>query len=259
MGIRRRKKQSGLYVIFMMISSSFAFVIYLFASLIKLIVRIIGSKPIASDLAIEKGFYAEEQINTLINKYLKNTDGRLYADFIIGEDDKSTQIDHLIITSNCLFVIETKNYSVEIFGDTRDNFWYRKKNRESYEFQNPFKQNDLHIQRIQELIEESSEFDIFNIVCFFENEGLNLHNILKKNEDYILTTSSNLIRTIELIEKSYEDTSGEKTSNMSRIVNLDKINRFVRALDDVIVIDSDEINNHIKRLKLKELKKNHNK
>jgi hypothetical protein len=259
MGRRRRKKQSGLYVLFLMIASSFAFVMYLFTLLIKFIARIIGSRSITSVSAIEKGVYAEEQINTLINKYLKNTDGRLYADFIIGEDDKSTQIDHLIITSNCLFVIETKNYSVEIFGDTRDNFWYRKKNRESYEFQNPFKQNDLHIQRIQELIEESSEFDIFNIVCFFENEGLNLHNILKKNEDYILTTSSNLIRTIELIEKSYEDTSGEKTSNMSRIVNLDKINRFVRALDDVIVIDSDEINNHIKRLKLKELKKNHNK
>lgn len=241
----------------MMIASSFAFVMYLFVLLIKFIARIIGSKSIANASAIEKGLYAEEQINSLINKYLKNTNGRLYADFIIGEDDKSTQIDHLIITSNCLFVIETKNYSAEIFGDTRDNVWYRKKNRDSYEFQNPFKQNDLHIQRIQDLIEESSEFDIYNIVCFFENEGLNLHNILKKNEEYILTTSSDLIGTIDLIEKSYDNDSSEKTSNMTHIVSLNKISRFVGSLDDVIVSDGDEINNHTKRLKLKALKKNH--
>lgn len=255
MARRRKKSRSGLYGIFVLIFSTITLVINLVVQFIRFVVRIFKSNSNINASATEKGMFAEEKINSLIGKYLQNKEGRLFADIIIGDDAQSAQIDHLVVTSNCLFVIETKNYRGEIRADTRENTWFIFRKPKSIEFQNPFKQNDLHIQRVRELITESSEFDIYNIVCFYENEGLNIKNILQKNEEYILTTSTTLIKTIDSIFKSYNNFD-KKGSNISSIKDSIRLNNFIKALDDVIVTDKVEIENHVRRLKLKEVKKN---
>jgi restriction system protein len=64
-----------------------------------------------------------------------------------------TQIDHVVISSFGLFVIETKNYSGWIFGSERDARWtvtYRSRRKES--FQNPIRQNWCHIQAMETLL-----------------------------------------------------------------------------------------------------------
>src|ERR1044071_6399221 len=61
----------------------------------------------------------------------------LLNNLTIPFQDGTTQIDHILISTKGIFVIETKNYSGWIFGDDKSKQWmqviYRVKNR----FQNP--------------------------------------------------------------------------------------------------------------------------
>ena len=63
----------------------------------------------------------------------------------------TTQIDHILVTENGLFIIETKHYRGWILGRPRDDYWtqviYRKKSR----FRNPLRQNYGHVKTVQSL------------------------------------------------------------------------------------------------------------
>lgn len=67
-------------------------------------------------------------------------------------DGTTTQIDHIVVSRFGVFVIETKAYSGWIFADERSAQWtqafYRKKSR----FQNPLRQNYLHIRTLAECL-----------------------------------------------------------------------------------------------------------
>jgi hypothetical protein len=63
----------------------------------------------------------------------------------------TTQIDHILVTENGLFIIETKHYRGWILGRPSDDYWtqviYRKKSR----FRNPLMQNYGHGKTVQGL------------------------------------------------------------------------------------------------------------
>jgi hypothetical protein len=63
----------------------------------------------------------------------------------------TTQIDHILVTENGLFIIETKHYRGWILGRPGDDYWtqviYRKKSR----FRNPLRQNYGHVKTVQAL------------------------------------------------------------------------------------------------------------
>jgi restriction system protein len=67
--------------------------------------------------------------------------------------EKTSQIDHILVTETGIFVIETKHYTGWIFGDERGDQWtqviYRKKSR----FQNPVRQNYGHVKALQALFD----------------------------------------------------------------------------------------------------------
>ena len=77
----------------------------------------------------------------------------------------STQIDHVLITTTGIFVIETKHYSGWIFGDPNQSHWtqtiFKKKSR----FQNPLHQNYGHIKALQSLF-NLPEDNFFSLVVF---------------------------------------------------------------------------------------------
>jgi hypothetical protein len=61
------------------------------------------------------------------------------------------QIDHLVLTSAGLLVVETKNYGGLIFGETRDRTWTQCIGRQRNRLQNPLRQNYGHIKAVQAL------------------------------------------------------------------------------------------------------------
>lgn len=67
-------------------------------------------------------------------------------------DGGTTQIDHIIVSSFGIFVIETKNYKGWIFGQERDAKWTQMIMGRKYQFQNPLRQNYLHMKTLSELL-----------------------------------------------------------------------------------------------------------
>ena len=95
---------------------------------------------------LEIGYYIINDYKTMIN-------------------NKSVQIDHIIITENKVLCIETKNYNNCLILGKYDNYqWticYGKNKQQMY---NPIKQNANHIKVLKQIIKQDIEIE--NIVVF---------------------------------------------------------------------------------------------
>lgn len=130
--------------------------------------------------AAKKGEEGENLVASLIEK--DSSYHRLINNLILlGENNVSHQIDHILIRSNGIFVIETKNYYGEITGKEDDSFWTRsyfiKGKKRTVSFHNPLKQNKSHIRAIKKII--GGAFPIYCFVVFIQNnaDGIDLFNV----------------------------------------------------------------------------------
>ncbi len=141
-------------------------------------------------------------------------------DVVLKTENGTTQIDHIVISKHAIFVIETKNYRGDIYGNdnrkewtqlivtdvTYENSWktytYVTKNR----FYNPVKQSLGHAIRVKNLLTDYPHLPVLSIVVF-SNEA-NLLNVTTSNyvinEKQLLTTIGNH-QTIYLTESQLED------------------------------------------------------
>ncbi len=83
-------------------------------------------------------------------------------------DNKTSQIDHVVINKNGIFVIETKNYSGRIYGNETQLEWtqvlsYGKVKNKLY---NPIKQNKTHLYHISNLL--NKKLPMFSAVVFVQ-------------------------------------------------------------------------------------------
>lgn len=205
---------------------------------------------------ISKGSVGENIVSDVLKKYRNKVKGLLYNDIIIGDYEKSTQIDHLLITNNAIFFVETKRYAGGIFGDDSKDKWYQvifkgnKKFKNS--FLNPFIQNDHHIKRFKEYMGEIELPPMVNIVCFVVNEAqsLDLSKIINRNKDYYLTDDK---RLLALITKIDNENRVLKTSTLALEQQSTHLIEVKNRIAEIVVTDEEQRQNHIKRLMLKEV------
>lgn len=117
-----------------------------------------------------KGLVGEKKVVGKLGKLIKELEGaRIFHNVVVKTPDGSTQIDHLVLSTCGIFVIETKNMTGWIFGDERQRLWtqviYSKKSR----FQNPIHQNYKHVKAVQSLLSVDLRI-VFNIVVFVGDE-----------------------------------------------------------------------------------------
>lgn len=94
----------------------------------------------------EIGERGENQVAQILSY---DADSIIFNDILLFDNKtkKSSQIDHIVIRPNGVFVIETKNYAGRIYGNDNQREWTQvlaygeTKNR----FYNPIKQNATHI------------------------------------------------------------------------------------------------------------------
>ena len=85
-------------------------------------------------------------------------------DIMIESDNRTHQIDHIVISDYGIFVIETKQYNGYITGGEYDKNWVKKIGRNIYYFQNPIRQNYGHLVALNNTLK--IEFDkLISIVC----------------------------------------------------------------------------------------------
>lgn len=83
-------------------------------------------------------------------------------------DNKTSQIDHIVINKHGIFVIETKNYSGRIYGNETQLEWtqvlnYGKVKNKLY---NPIKQNKTHLYHISNLLNRN--LPLFSAIVFVQ-------------------------------------------------------------------------------------------
>ena len=134
-------------------------------------------------------------------------DYHMMDDIVLKTNIGTTQIDHVVVSKYGIFVIETKNYRGEIYGDDNRQQWtqiivtdvtYRKKWYKTYtyvtknHFYNPVKQSIGHLYEIKKILSEWPHLKIIPIVVFAGTA--NLSNV-KSNKHVIY--DNNLIATIQ--------------------------------------------------------------
>ncbi|NTW73170.1 MAG: NERD domain-containing protein [Eubacteriaceae bacterium] len=146
-----------------------------------LIVALICIVPIPFALGFALGFFVknvyryrlrtnqnqgEASVYNIIKNNFLSPQYHLMNNLTIPFEDGTTQIDHVLVSTKGIFVIETKNYSGWIFANEKSKQWtqvrYRVKNR----FQNPIHQNYLHIKAIEELFDFLPKEHIHSAIVF---------------------------------------------------------------------------------------------
>ena len=96
---------------------------------------------------------------------------------ITGFSGEKSQIDHLVISPNGLFVIETKNYVGQLSGSAFDNHLTQKKiinNKEQiFKITNPITQNDYHCNILKKYLKLNNiaiSDDYIKSVVIFAND-----------------------------------------------------------------------------------------
>ncbi|MBN2738712.1 MAG: NERD domain-containing protein [Spirochaetales bacterium] len=108
----------------------------------------------------------ESKVRCMLIKTFGSNEYHLFNNVTLPFKDGTTQIDHILVSRNGIFVIEVKHYSGWIFGDSKSPKWtqviYRVKNR----FQNPLYQNAKHLHAIRDLLDFLPSENIHSIVVF---------------------------------------------------------------------------------------------
>ena len=137
-----------------------------FMIIVCIIVILITIATAILKIPVVKGFIGETVIKSIIGKTQPGEKYVVNDLMITDENGKSSQIDHILINRNGIYVIETKNYSGRIYGNNMQHEWTQVLNYGAVKnrFYNPVKQNLTHIYRIREVTR--TKIPIKSIVVF---------------------------------------------------------------------------------------------
>jgi len=109
----------------------------------------------------------EAQVSKALTKYCQNRDAHILSNVTLRlEGGTTTQVDHVLVSTKGVFVIETKHYKGWIFGNPKSKVWTQTIYKEKNKFQNPIFQNYKHVKAIEKLLDFLEPSSIYNIVVF---------------------------------------------------------------------------------------------
>lgn len=112
-----------------------------------------------------------------------------------NDGEKTVQIDHLIISSYGVFVIETKNYSGTIYGQENSEKFTQYIGKQKNEFYSPIKQNRGHIYSLKKVL---GEYKYISLIAFSGNSKIKVKsdtfvNYIGKINKYIKSHKEKVI------------------------------------------------------------------
>ena len=136
-----------------------------------------------------KGKYSEKLVNDKISKL--SDEYVILNDLLFESNGRSTQIDHVIVSTYGVFVIETKGYKGWILGGENSEYWTQTIYKSKHQFYNPIKQNEGHVRFLRYLFKCSVEIPFIPIVVFNNAAELKVYV-----ENHIVINRCDLIRAI---------------------------------------------------------------
>ena len=152
----------------------------------------------------------------------------LFNLYIPKENGETTEIDLILITPYGLFVIESKNYSGWIFGNTNNKFWTQTLSAGRWgvnkeHFYNPIKQNANHILHLKNLLK--IDIPYWSIIAF--SDDCEFKKVNYDNAKVMVIHQFELYNTIQSIldncqHKQLTDEAVEKLYNyLQKYMNVD--------------------------------------
>ena len=132
------------------------------------------------------GRRGEKEVERILSK-LPDSHYKVLNDVLIKIGGTSVQIDHIVISTYGIFVIETKNYSGWIIGKEMSREWTQCIYDFRHTFYNPIKQNHGHVSVLRSILGLSTDFFV-PIVVFTDRAKLKI------------TSQSTVIYANELLE-----------------------------------------------------------
>lgn len=142
----------------------------------------------------EKGRKGERFVATSELARLPQDLFSVFNDVLLPSEDGTTQIDHIVIADQGIFVIETKNYQGTIYGSDKESEWYQYLANQQFAFHNPLHQNYGHVKALSRAL-QLPDSSFVPILVFPNQTGIKAetqHAVLHVYElaDYIRAYSS---------------------------------------------------------------------
>lgn len=143
--------------------------------------------------------YEEKKIyDSLIKSYQPQGCKFLFNTYLPKNDNETTEIDLLMISSVGIFVFEIKNYIGCVMGDKESRYWTQIKTDYSEKkisriFPNPIMQNDIHVKSLNSII--NFDYPVYSVIVFSDRCTLYNEDMLKAEAQVI--TADDLGETVE--------------------------------------------------------------
>lgn len=150
-----------------------------------------------------RGKRGEKKVGWIIGKTVEN-EQYVINDLILVNEGKSSQIDHIVINPRGIFVIETKNYSGEIYGSENQREWtqilaYGKIKNKLY---NPLKQNATHVYNVKKIV---GNLPVYSLVVFVQNNTYHIdaNNVIPLSKLRATLQSGETVLTVKQMQTAY--------------------------------------------------------
>lgn len=112
----------------------------------------------------DNGKYSESLVSNKLSEL--PDDYHCFSNLLFKSNDRSCQIDQLVVSPYGVFVIETKGYGGAIYGGENSEYWTQYFKRTNYKFYNPILQNGGHIRFLSYLLKDIGINKFISIVVF---------------------------------------------------------------------------------------------
>lgn len=168
-----------------------------------------------------KGRIGERETAIYLNKIEGNK--QIINNITLNDNGKTRQIDHIAITEAGVFIIETKNFSGQIYGRENSKEWKQYLGKKCYTFANPIHQNFGHTEIVKKVLQGKTD-NIYSIVVFTRTGRLKVEDL----KDKVM----------------YVDEVKDYIQNKPKVIDINKIQEIYLTLTENRVTNQEYIENH---------------
>jgi predicted RNA-binding Zn-ribbon protein involved in translation (DUF1610 family) len=157
-----------------------------------LIVLLLSALTFGVFKAKVKGVIGEKTVSSVLY-FLDNSKYKVVNNVVLKIGDKTSQIDHIVISDFGMFVIETKNYKGWIVGNEKSEHWTQVIYSYKSKFYNPIRQNEGHIKTLRRCLNDYPDLEYVSIIVFSstanikvtsQTDVINLHHLIGTIKSY---------------------------------------------------------------------------
>lgn len=108
----------------------------------------------------------EAKVREVLTASFKSPHYHLLNNITLPYENGTTQIDHILVSTKGVFVLETKHYSGWIFANEKSPYWTQVIYKFRSKTPNPVHQNYRHVKALRELLDFVPKEHIHSIVVF---------------------------------------------------------------------------------------------